>query len=108
MHIYRKNNLNFGDWINNGVNFTDSNGEAWARKNCNLEEKVNNSSNEEDKTPKRYISLSRQSDIDSMETAFSNLATFLENPSATIHEFQPCNGFLRRYIYEQVRTPTSI
>ena len=99
--VNRKNNLNFGDWINNGVNFTDGEGEAWARKHCNLDAKVENASQEE-KTPKRYVSLSKQSDIDFMDTVFATLATFLETPTEMIYEFQPCNSFLRRYIYEQV------
>jgi hypothetical protein len=39
-----------------------------------------------------------------MDAVFNNLAKFLETPEEMIFEFEPCNSFLRRYLYEQVYT----
>ena len=96
--LCRKNDFNFGDWINNGVTYTDSRGEVYARKRFGLEEAVEG----EEKPEKRLVSLSNQSDIDLMGGVFAKLESFLENTEEEIFQFDHCNGFLRRYIYEQV------
>lgn len=90
----RKNELNFGDWINHGVNYTDGAGEAWARKRCGLDDAPSE--------PRNGVNLSRQSDIDTMAAVFAAIDNFLESPQEKIHELPPLNGFLRRYAYEQV------
>ena len=95
----RKNHLNFNDWISNGITFTDRRGEAWARRQYGQESQVKDA---EKKQERRCISLSKQSDIDRMDDEFTKLATALEMPDFEFFEFQGCNSFLRRYIYEQV------
>lgn len=98
----RKNNLDFGKWISSGVTYTNKRGEENLRKQFSQEEPSNiSSSDSAAKTPRRYITLSRQSDIDFMKQQFDQLDQFLESTSMTF-EFERCNGYLRRYIYEQV------
>lgn len=93
----RKNNLNFGDWINNGITLTDKKGELYARKRFNLD------GPDMDQPPRKLISLTNQTDIDKMGAIFAKLDEFLLS-SETIFPFDPVNGFLRRYIYEQVES----
>jgi DNA polymerase III epsilon subunit-like protein len=101
----RKNNMDFGRWIGKGIPFVDTKGEEWLRKKYSMNEiSPTDAATTAAADSKKLITLSRKSDLDFMETNFQLFDEFLKNPSSEIFEFQECNSYLRRYIYQQIET----
>ena len=98
----RKNKMDFGTWIGKGIPFVDSKGEEWLRKKYSMNEVKETTVPTPDS--KKLMTLSRQSDLDFMKTNFQLFDEFLKDSSSDIFEFQECNSYLRRYIYQQIET----
>jgi poly(A)-specific ribonuclease len=98
----RKNNMDFGTWIGKGITFVDAKGEEWLKKKYAMNEAPPVDPVAAD--PKKLMTLSRKSDLDFMEANFKLFDDFLKDSSTEIFQFQECNAYLRRYIYQQIET----
>lgn len=94
----RRNNMDFGTWINRGISFADAaREENLTKKYKSLVEDTAN-----DGSPKQCIALSKQSDIDFLRRNMDGLKCMIEDDSKSEYTFENCNAFLRRVLYEQV------
>lgn len=93
----RRNNMDFGTWINRGVSFADAaREEILMKKYKSLVEDTTNG------PPKQLITLSKQSDIDFLRRNMDGLKCMVEDSSKSEYTFENCNAYLRRVLYEQV------
>ena len=121
----RNNGMDFGKWMNSGVTYCAKKGEDMTRKRLFPDDSAATSS------PRKQITLSVQSDIDFIERNMARVKTMLEGESVGdkaegsegrggqeskansgapeqepvgVVEFEDCNAYLRRVIYEQVES----
>jgi hypothetical protein len=80
--------------------FVDCREEEWLRNRYLAEEK--------EKEPSTGITLSRAGDIEFMNRQWKGLTAYLDGESIEPFIFEKCNGFLMKYIYQQIEMMTSV
>ena len=101
----RKNNMDFAQWISKGITFVDKAGEEKLR---------NKFYPPESDEPKKYIVLTRTSDIEIIDKCMEDVKALMDDEkaieNATSCILQPNNSYLRRVIYEQleIRYPNQV
>ena len=93
----KKNNMDFQEWIKNGITFTDSNNEAnWITK-LGLDEKQKDTV---EASNDNKVELTELKDITFFERNINNLKAMIDDPNKTEFTFDFCNAFVRKYIYQ--------
>ena len=95
----KKNNMDFQEWIKNGITFIDSNNEATWRTKLGLDEKPSEESNNDNKVDNAVV-LTELKDIQFFERNINNLKAMIDDDNKTEFTFDFCNAFVRKYIYQ--------
>ena len=95
----KKNNMDFQEWIKNGITFIDSNNEATWKTKLGLDEKPSEESNNDNKVDNAVV-LTELKDIQFFERNINNLKAMIDDDNKTEFTFDFCNAFVRKYIYQ--------
>lgn len=99
----KKNNMDFQEWIMNGITYVTKGGEEYWKNKLGLQEKTDSNTENTEKTDSNnngVVALSEQKDIQFFERNIDNLKKVLGDESATEYTFEFCNAFVRKYIYQ--------
>jgi hypothetical protein len=100
IEFLKKNNMDFGKWIDHGIPYVSRSDMDFHRKKIFKAPPVAGS------TPTSSIVLSQPGDVECMEKSTKILKDLVdsEDPGATEVMLPPYNPFLRRYLYQVVET----
>lgn len=94
----KKNNMDFQEWIMNGITFVNKESESWWLEKLGLVEKEQEQEKAEENATE--IVLTAEKDIQFFDRNVINLKKMIEDPNATEYTFEFCNAFMRKFLYQ--------